>query len=303
MATANYASYTPLTGFSPPGTLTYTTGITVSTGYIIDNETTVPTHSPGSENNLYVSDGDVMSATGNQVYSGYTLDGYPIMEDGGNYYVYHNGAAPTGSVTALNAFPLCFLKGTNILTTKGEVAVEDLQIGDQLILDTVTGRTEPVKFVFIDTFQHPFVVKEETYPICIKANALADNVPSRDLYVSPDHAIYFPEWKIFVEAQALRNDSSIYQVPTMPDTFTYYHVLCNNQEIVLAENTPAETFIDNVTMETFDNYAEYAALYPEDHFMEELDIPRGKSWQQLPRVFKQNLLDRAQMLYPVAQVA
>lgn len=89
----------------------------------------------------------------------------------------------------------------------------------------------------------------------------------------------------------------------MPETFTYYHILCENQEIVLAENTPAETFIDNVTMESFDNYAEYKKLYPKEWDMIELDIPRAKAWRQLPRAFKQTLLDRAQRLYPLAQAA
>jgi len=236
-----------------------------------------------------------------------TISGEVVIYNGTNYYLLSNsyayvfGANVTLDETSAN-YPYCFLTGTHIATPNGDVAVENLQVGDQVT--THDGKIAKVRFNFIQQKRnHIFANKEDLFPICIKANALADNVPSRDLYVTPDHAIYFPQWQFFAEAHTLRNGSSIYQVQDMPATFTYHHILCDNQEIVLAENTPAETFIDNVTMETFDNYAEYAALYPEEHFMEELDLPRAKSSRQLPRQFKQQLLDRAQMLYPVAKAA
>jgi len=306
MAIANYTHKSTLDGFNG-GAYTAISG-TNTGSYIIDNENTVPPHLPDTVNNLYVSDGNV-SATGNDVYTGYALNGFPVMDSSGNgagpFYVYHNGTivdgGSGGTASSLAAFPLCFLKGTRILTANGEVAVENLQIGDQVVLDAITGRTEPVKFVFIDTFQHPFVVKYETYPICIKANAIADNIPCLDLYVSPDHALLVNG--IFTNAFTLINGLSIYQVHSMPDKFEYYHIEMANHELVLAENVLAETFIDNVSRETFDNYAAYVALYPEEPCMQELDLPRAKAARQLPRAYKQALLERAQRLYPAIQAA
>jgi hypothetical protein len=115
--------------------------------------------------------------------------------------------------------------------------------------------------------------------------------------------MYLPDLAIFAEASTLINGVSIYQVSEMPETFTYYHLLCDNQEIVLANNAPAETFIDNATMREFDNYADYAAMYPDVHEMIELDIPRAKAARQLPRALKQVLLNRAEKLFPSQEVA
>src|SRR5215211_5953570 len=51
-----------------------------------------------------------------------------------------------GSSAPANATPVpCFLRGTNILTSKGEARVEDLRIGDRVITDG--GEAMPVKWV------------------------------------------------------------------------------------------------------------------------------------------------------------
>ena len=55
---------------------------------------------------------------------------------------------------------------------------------------------------------------------------------------------------------------------------------------------PCETFIDNVSREQFDNYAEYQALYPNTRMMKELPLPRVKFKRQLPTMIKQRLESR-----------
>ena len=83
------------------------------------------------------------------------------------------------------------------------------------------------------------------------------------------------------------------------ERFTVYHIETENHEIVLAEGVPAETFIDNVTRERFDNYAEFEALYGAAPApMEELPLPRAKSARQVPRAIRERIAAAAALLAP-----
>jgi hypothetical protein len=53
--------------------------------------------------------------------------------------------------------------------------------------------------------------------------------------------------------------TSIVQAPA-PETFTYYQVELEDHSLLLANNVPAESFIDNVDRLAFDNWNEYEAL-------------------------------------------
>jgi hypothetical protein len=76
----------------------------------------------------------------------------------------------------------------------------------------------------------------------------------------------------------------------------YYHVELDDHSLILAENTPAETLIDNVDRMAFDNWAEYMALYPDGKPIVEMSYPRAKpsrqvqersvsDWLNVPRPF------------------
>src|ERR1700716_3436145 len=76
-------------------------------------------------------------------------------------------------------------------------------------------------------------------PIRIKAGALGDNIPSRDLLLSPDHAVLIDD--VLIQAGALVNGVSIIRETNVPQTFTYYHIELDGHELILAEGAPAET--------------------------------------------------------------
>ncbi|MBB4196765.1 hypothetical protein CCR94_20805 [Rhodoblastus sphagnicola] len=191
----------------------------------------------------------------------------------------------------------CFYPGTLIRTPTGEVAVETLKHGDLVL--THDGREVPVAWLGRQTVSTIFSNKNRVLPIRIKAGALAENVPARDLLVSPDHAMLVEG--ILVQAGALVNDTSIVRETNVPTVFTYYHVEVEDHSLILAECAAAETFVDNVDRMGFDNWDEYEALYPEGKTVKELPYPRAKARRQVPVGIRVALAARAEAIGAVAQ--
>jgi hypothetical protein len=94
---------------------------------------------------------------------------------------------------------------------------------------------------------------------------------------------------VLVQAGALVNHTSITRVTQPGERFTYYHIETEDHALILVEGAPAETFVDNVTRCTFDNYAEYEALFGEETVIPELDQPRAMSQRQVPRATRERL--------------
>ena len=83
----------------------------------------------------------------------------------------------------------CYCRGTLIRTACGEVAVENLRIGDRVM--TASGALRPIKWIGRRSYGGRFIIgRKDILPVCIKAGALDDNVPERDLWISPHHAMY-----------------------------------------------------------------------------------------------------------------
>jgi len=96
-------------------------------------------------------------------------------------------------------------------------------------------------------------------PVLIKAGALADNVPRRDLWVSPLHAMFIDG--VLVPAYALINDVSIVQA-TSVKRVEYFHLELDSHDVIVAEGALSETFLDDNSRDMFHNAAEYHRLYP-----------------------------------------
>ena len=59
--------------------------------------------------------------------------------------------------------------------------------------------------------------------------------------------------------------------------------------MILAEGTPAETYIDYAGRQGFDNYADYIALYGEGRMIPEHPAPRITGARQLPPALRARL--------------
>ncbi|MBO9467969.1 Hint domain-containing protein [Tropicibacter sp. R15_0] len=200
------------------------------------------------------------------------------------------------AVTSLNATLMCYCAGTEIATPYGSVAVEELRAGDLVL--TADGRATEVTWLGVQPVEteltHPALVN----PICIAAGALAENVPSRDLLVSPDHAIEIEG--VLYQASALVNGSSITMVRDMPrDGFTYYHVETAKHELLLAENCSAESFVEMGDLaEGFANIGERS-----ERVVTEMDLPRVADRRLVPTALRAKLAKRAEAMLDPAKAA
>jgi len=117
----------------------------------------------------------------------------------------------------------CFLRGTTIQTPSGEVAIEDLKIGD--LVATIGGETLPVRWIGRQTFRKGGSAwPESVLPIRIARHALDEHTPHTDLYLSPRHALLIDG--LLIEARELVNSVSI--VPAMPlgrDEVEYFNLV------------------------------------------------------------------------------
>lgn len=183
--------------------------------------------------------------------------------------------------------PECFVTGTHIATPTGETKVEDLKIGDQIL--TAEGKTIAVKWIGIQRAFTAFRPPERLMPVRVSAGALGGGLPKRDLLVTSDHALLVDD--LLINAGALVNGSTIDYVPLSEfgEFFEVYHVETENHDLILAEGTPAETFIDYIGRSYFQNYAEYLELYGEERIIVEMDRPRISTNRLVPETVRQRL--------------
>jgi hypothetical protein len=154
--------------------------------------------------------------------------------------------------------PHCFLIGTRILTPCGEVPVEELSIGD--LVETLNGPL-PVKWIGRHRFKkiassswHSSVA-----PIRVARFALHGQYPHRDLYLSPEHSLFFDG--VLIPVKLLVNDRSV--VPAKMDDcelIQYFQIELEAHGVIFAEGAPAETLL-TTSREGFANFMEYERLY------------------------------------------
>ena len=135
--------------------------------------------------------------------------------------------------------PVCYCTGTLIRTIYGEIPVEHLTCGDLVI--TTSGDHRPIRWIGRNTLDCRNTLT--ACPVRIAAGAFGEGRPSRDLFVSPDHAICVDILgEVLIPAYRLLNGSTIAQAEV--DEVTYWHVELDSHDILLANSLPAESYID-----------------------------------------------------------
>ncbi len=181
------------------------------------------------------------------------------------------------------ATPACYCPGTMIATDRGEVAVEELAIGDRVM--TVAGTAKPIRWIGRRSYAGRFLrSRPRLLPVRIAAGALGDGLPYLDLVVSPAHALMLQG--VLVPAEDLVNGVTILREPAM-ERVDYLHIELAEHDVIWANGVAAETFVDDDSRAMFANAAEYHALYPDAVTTQPAYcLPRVTGGYQLDRIRK-----------------
>ena len=171
----------------------------------------------------------------------------------------NDGAASnaTTETSMVNITP-CYCRGARILTDRGEVAVEELRVGDLAV--TASGQRRPIVWIGhrrLDLSRHPDPVA--VCPVRISANAFGEGLPRRNLWLSPGHNV--ASEGALMPISSLINGRSVAQIER--DRVEYWHVELEAHDILLAEGLPAESYLDCGNRAAFANGGAFIEAHPD----------------------------------------
>ncbi|RNF35740.1 Hint domain-containing protein [Paracoccus methylarcula] len=143
---------------------------------------------------------------------------------------------------------VCYCKGTMIRTARGQVPVEELEVGE--LVDTLDGGFQPVRWI-----GHRHFTREDLrnnpklYPVRIENGAIGPQNPSKTLYVSRQHCIYVNSKivkRVLGVTEALLPAIKLIDLPGVfidqeVQHVDYFHILLDNHQVVFANDLPAES--------------------------------------------------------------
>lgn len=145
------------------------------------------------------------------------------------------------------ALPL--MEGTLIDVDGGQKRVEDLRVGD--MVRTKDSGLRPVRWIASRRLDRAALAADPGLrPIRIRAGALGQAKPARDLVVSPQHCVLLSDWRcellfgedeVLAPARALLNDGTV-TVDHGATEVTYYHFMFDRHEIVYSNGAETESF-------------------------------------------------------------
>lgn len=131
----------------------------------------------------------------------------------------------------ISNIPICFIKGTPILTDQGEIPIEKINPAKNTIRgENIIGLITSIPL--------------DSYLICIEKNALGKNIPNRKTILSKDHKIIFNGTLIESEKIITKSTSSgIYKIKY--NNTPLYNILLQNYSIISVNNLLCETLHPN----------------------------------------------------------
>ncbi|AOW47870.1 hypothetical protein A4S02_10000 [Acetobacter ascendens] len=156
----------------------------------------------------------------------------------------------------------CFLADSMICTPNGDVAVEDIQIGDQVVTFDWKNNKEITRPVVWVGKAHAMVRAglpddEAGYPVRILKDAIADGVPYKDMLITAEHCLFF-DGK-FVPVRMLVNGVSIFYDKSFL-SYDYYHVETAQHSVITADGMLTESYLDTGNRRAFRQEGKVATL-------------------------------------------
>jgi len=196
-------------------------------------------------------DNDTLDLTGSSPAGGSIRVTYdPSNAENGHVDFRDAGGNVVGSMDFTNIENVipCFTPGTLIATPKGERLVEELKVGDKII--TRDNGIQEIRWAGAKKLDwKDLAANPHLKPILIKKGALGNDMPERDMMVSPNHrmlvsndktALYFEEREVLAAAKHLVNNNGVHAVETMGTS--YLHFMFDNHEVVLSDGAWTESF-------------------------------------------------------------
>jgi Hint domain len=164
----------------------------------------------------------------------------------GDYTADDFALSDTADGTLITA--LCFLPGTRIATPSGEIPVEKLAVGDQVL--TAFGGIRPIIWIGFGRVLATRGKPNAATPVIIRKSAFAPNIPSNDLRVTKSHSFFFDG--VLIPIEFLVNHRSILRDDQAQEV-TLYHIELETHDVLLANGAPAESYRDDGNRWLFHN--------------------------------------------------
>jgi hypothetical protein len=139
---------------------------------------------------------------------------------------------------------VCFARGTRIMTVEGYRPIETLAVGDLV----------PARFAGLSAIQDitSFTLGRTgpngswagaSRPVRVKAGALGDNMPSRDLVLTASHAVFAGGMLVPV-VNLVNGTSIVFDTADGHETLDFFHVALAQHDVLDAEGAACESWRD-----------------------------------------------------------
>ena len=222
----------------------------------------IPQNGGPSFNQLFVAPGSGIGQTGSGTFS--TKQQFDFNGDNDFNDFLENGNTNFFVGNYATAAPVCFVRGTKIRTLSGDISIEDLRIGQQIL--TLDNGYQPLRWIG-STECHAI---GNCAPILFKPYSFGNR---KGLLVSQQHRMLVTGWQaeilfgtseVLAPAKFFVNNSSI--IRKIGGTVEYFHILFDNHQLVYANDVLTESFHPkdaDGSLSSNDTLLELQSLFPE----------------------------------------